>query len=241
MDDDRVEKVLAVFCQNVPRGETVNEEFYLNVLKCLRAATRRKRPEAWTNNIWVLHHDNAPAHAPPLSVNFWGSMRRLLSPATLLSRFGPCGLFLVPEFEILTKRSPISDSRGDRRKFYVGPSRHPTKHVPELKKALGVMYQEWRGVLWWRQVWLSCKLSNKLKKNKVRFLYGLPSYLWNYSIIPIVNWARTGSAELNRFSRSGKTREWPIHITKEMITLQLFVSICTCMVICGGVYGVLTR
>jgi hypothetical protein len=36
------------------------------------------------------------------------------SNATLISRFGPCKLFLVPEVEILTKRSPISDGRGDR-------------------------------------------------------------------------------------------------------------------------------
>jgi len=63
MDEDRVEKVLAVIRKNVPRGERVNEEFYLNVMKRLRAAVRRKRPEAWTNNSWMLHHDNAPAHA----------------------------------------------------------------------------------------------------------------------------------------------------------------------------------
>jgi len=73
------------------------------------------------------------------------------SNAALLSRFGPCGLFLVPEFEILTKRSPISDVRADRRKFDTGPSRHPSKHVPgrvpELQKTLGAVYQEWRGVL----------------------------------------------------------------------------------------------
>jgi hypothetical protein len=49
--------------------------------------------------------------------------------AALLSRFGPYGLFSVPEVEILTKRSPISDGRGDRRKFATGPSRHPAKHV----------------------------------------------------------------------------------------------------------------
>ena len=40
--------------------------------------------------------------------------------------------------KILTKRSPISDGRGDRRKFDKGPSRHPAKHVPgrvpELEK-----------------------------------------------------------------------------------------------------------
>jgi len=73
------------------------------------------------------------------------------SSATLLSRFGPCGLFLVPEFEILNKRSPISDGRGDRRKFDTEPLRHPAKHVPgrvpELEKPLRVVYQERRGVL----------------------------------------------------------------------------------------------
>ena len=59
----------------------------------------------------------------------------------LFSRFGPCGLFLVPEFKILTKRSSISDGRGDRRKFDKGPSRHPAKYVPgrvpELGKTFG--------------------------------------------------------------------------------------------------------
>jgi len=73
------------------------------------------------------------------------------SNVALLSRFDPCGLFLGPEFEILTKRSPISDGRGDRRKFDKGPLRHPAKHVPgrvpELQKTLGAVYQEWRGVL----------------------------------------------------------------------------------------------
>ena len=46
VDDDHVEKVLALIRQNVPCGETVNKEFYLNALKRLRAAVRRKMPEA---------------------------------------------------------------------------------------------------------------------------------------------------------------------------------------------------
>ena len=69
MDDDRVEKVLAVIRQNVPRGEPFNKEFYLNLLKRLRAAVRRKRPEAWTNTL-MLHHDNAPDHASLLIPEF---------------------------------------------------------------------------------------------------------------------------------------------------------------------------
>ena len=67
-------------------------------------------------------------------------------PAALLSRFGSCGLFLVPEVEILTKRPPISDGRRGRRKFDTGPLRCPTKHLPgrspEMEKTLGEVYQE---------------------------------------------------------------------------------------------------
>ena len=64
----------------------------------------------------------------------------------LLSRFGPCGLFPVPKVEVHPKRSAISDSRGHKRKFATGPSRHPAKHVPErvpeLEKMLGAVYQQ---------------------------------------------------------------------------------------------------
>jgi len=150
MDDDRLEKVLAVIRKNVPRGETVNKEFCLNVQKRLRAAVRRKRPEAWTNNTWMLYHDNSPANASLLIREFLTKHETnfvLQPPKSPDTR----GCFLVPEFKILTKKSPISDGRGDRRKFDKGPSRHPAKHVPgrvpELEKTLGAVYQEWRGVL----------------------------------------------------------------------------------------------
>ena len=72
----------------------------------------------------MLHHDNAPAHASLLIREFFTKPETtVVPPAALLSRFGPCGLFLVPEVEILTKRSPNSDGRGDRRKFDAGPLR----------------------------------------------------------------------------------------------------------------------
>jgi len=46
----------------VPRGQTVNKEFYKTVLQCLRDAVRRHCPEKWCSDNWILHHDNAPAH-----------------------------------------------------------------------------------------------------------------------------------------------------------------------------------
>jgi hypothetical protein len=54
----------------VPCGETVNKQFYLKVLKRLREAVRRERSEAWTKNTWMLHPDNATAHASLLNRKF---------------------------------------------------------------------------------------------------------------------------------------------------------------------------
>jgi hypothetical protein len=41
----------------------VNKHFYQEVLARVRDAVRRRRPELWENQTWMLHHDNAPAHA----------------------------------------------------------------------------------------------------------------------------------------------------------------------------------
>jgi len=45
-----------------PDGQTINKEFYLEVLRHLCELVRRKRPEKWRDGDWILHHDNAPAH-----------------------------------------------------------------------------------------------------------------------------------------------------------------------------------
>jgi hypothetical protein len=45
----------------VPNGQTFNQAFYQQVLKGLRDAVTRKRPELWQSREWWLHHDE-PAH-----------------------------------------------------------------------------------------------------------------------------------------------------------------------------------
>jgi len=116
-------------------------------MKRLREAVRRKRPEAWTNKTWMLHHDNATAHASLFSVNFWQSKTRLSCPSTRTLQIWPLRNFPVPKVEVHPKRSPISDDRGDKRKFATRPSLNPANHVPgrvsELqKKTLGAVYQQ---------------------------------------------------------------------------------------------------
>jgi len=54
----------------VPPDQTVNAAFSVEVLRWLRENVRRKRPDQWQNNTWLLHHDNAPAHAALLTQRF---------------------------------------------------------------------------------------------------------------------------------------------------------------------------
>ena len=51
----------------VPPGQTVNAAIYVEVLKRLRENVRRKRPDQWRKNTWLLHHDKAPAHTALLN------------------------------------------------------------------------------------------------------------------------------------------------------------------------------
>jgi len=41
----------------------VYKQLYQKVLACLRDPVQRKRPQLWVKQNWMLHHDNAPAHA----------------------------------------------------------------------------------------------------------------------------------------------------------------------------------
>jgi hypothetical protein len=43
----------------LPVGTTVNQTLYVQVLKRLSDAVRRKRGELWRDNSLFLHHDNA--------------------------------------------------------------------------------------------------------------------------------------------------------------------------------------
>jgi hypothetical protein len=53
----------------IPQGQTVNQAYYVEILKQLHEAVHIKRPELWPNNC-ILYHDNAPAHRA-LSSSFW--------------------------------------------------------------------------------------------------------------------------------------------------------------------------
>ncbi|UYV71959.1 hypothetical protein LAZ67_9001355 [Cordylochernes scorpioides] len=54
----------------LPAGQTVIKDMYLGILRRLREAIRKKRPEKWTKCGWILHHDNARPHTAHLMTSF---------------------------------------------------------------------------------------------------------------------------------------------------------------------------
>ncbi|GFU82754.1 putative mariner transposase [Trichonephila clavipes] len=48
-----------------PQDQTVNKEFYLDFMRRLREAVRRKRPVLCASSRWMFHRDGAPVHIFP--------------------------------------------------------------------------------------------------------------------------------------------------------------------------------
>lgn len=84
----------------LPQGRTVNKEYYLEVMRRLREAIRKKRPDLWKNNSWLLHHDNAPAHSSLLVRNFLAKNNTVVMPQPPYSPdMAPCDFFLFPKLK----------------------------------------------------------------------------------------------------------------------------------------------
>ncbi|VVC34328.1 Hypothetical protein CINCED_3A000742 [Cinara cedri] len=87
----------------------LHEELHMTkvFLATLRERVRKKRPELWKNNSWILHQDNAPAHNA-LSVKQYlaGKRTPVLEHAPYWPDLAPCDFFLFPK-----KKSALKGAR----------------------------------------------------------------------------------------------------------------------------------
>ena len=88
----------------VPRGQMVNKQLYQDVIARLRDAGRRKRPKLWENQTWLLHHDNAPAHASLLIRSFLAKHQTsVVSHPPYSPDLAPADFFCFPNLNPLSK------------------------------------------------------------------------------------------------------------------------------------------
>ena len=90
-----------VHFEYVPEGQTVNKEYYLTVLRRLRDAIRRKRPDLWKDNSWILHDDNAPSHRARI-INEFKAKHSIITVdhPPYSPDLAPCDFFLFPKLKL---------------------------------------------------------------------------------------------------------------------------------------------
>ena len=93
-----------------PTGQTINKEYYVEVLKRLRDAVRRKRPCFWSRVDWLLHHDNAPAHSSNLVQQFLEEHKNVQLRQPLYSPdIAPCDFWMFPKLKMALKGKWFDD------------------------------------------------------------------------------------------------------------------------------------
>jgi hypothetical protein len=87
----------------VPSGQTVNQQYYIEVLTKLHERARRKRPGLWRNG-FILRQDNAPSHNA-LSVEEFlaGNNIAVLAHPPYLPDLACCDFFLFPKIKSVLK------------------------------------------------------------------------------------------------------------------------------------------
>jgi hypothetical protein len=76
----------------------------LLLLRRLHENLRRRRPEHWLEQTWLLHHDNAPPHTSRSHPNFLARYKMTVIPHPPHSpHLAPCDIFLFPKTKLKLK------------------------------------------------------------------------------------------------------------------------------------------
>lgn len=90
----------------VTPGQTVNGNFYCDVLRWLRENVRHKHPIKWCINSWALYHKNAPTHTSFLLQQLLTSTKMTVFTQPLYSP--GLSTWFFPCFQIWNSRGDIS-------------------------------------------------------------------------------------------------------------------------------------
>ena len=90
-----------MFCMHwVPIGQTVNKEYYVEVLREFRKRFRRKRPALFKSGQWHFQQDNATVHNSILLTDYLTKMGiKTVVHSPYSPYLAPCDFFLFPKLE----------------------------------------------------------------------------------------------------------------------------------------------
>ena len=84
----------------VPTGQTVNKEYYVEVLREFRKRLRRKRPVLFKSAQWHFHQTNAPVHNSILVTDYLTKMGiKTVAHPSYSPDLAPCDFWLFPKLK----------------------------------------------------------------------------------------------------------------------------------------------
>jgi histone-lysine N-methyltransferase SETMAR len=127
-----------------PEGQPINKEYYLEFIRHLCDAVRRKRLDLWASHNWQLHHDNAPAHSSHLIQSFLAKHGiPVVCHAPYSPDMAPCDFWLFPKL-----KRPLKGSHFDSCDDIM---RNVMKELRSLtEEALQKCFQQWK------ECWAKC-------------------------------------------------------------------------------------
>ncbi|KAJ4438634.1 hypothetical protein ANN_14581 [Periplaneta americana] len=119
----------------IPEGRTVSKKAYVAILRRLRDAVRRRRPNLWQGQNWVLLHDNTLAHRSFLVSEFLTQHKIHVHPQP---PYSPADFYLFPKIKSLFKGQRIASAE----KVKI----HATRALREVTKdGLQKCFEKWYG------------------------------------------------------------------------------------------------
>ena len=87
-----------IYIQWVAIGQTVNKEYYVEVLREFRKRFHWMRPALFKSGLWHFHQDNAPVHNSILVTNYLTKMGIKIVPhPPYIPDIAPCDFWLFPK------------------------------------------------------------------------------------------------------------------------------------------------
>ena len=87
-----------IYMHWIPTWQTVNKEYYDEVLREFRKRFHRKRPALFKSGLWHFHQDNAPVHNSILVIGYLSKLGIKIVPQPPYSPdLGPCDFWSFPK------------------------------------------------------------------------------------------------------------------------------------------------
>ena len=94
------ESTVMIYMHWVPTGQTVNKEYYAEVLREFKKRFRRKRPALFKSGQWHFHQDNAPVHNSILVTDYLTKIGiKTVAHPPYSPDLAPCDIWLFPKLK----------------------------------------------------------------------------------------------------------------------------------------------